>query len=171
LTLDELLAMLPRLDEARRNPLLDESQDFSYWSETLPEFVAPDLAEVLKYEHEDKPQVMVVSAAGAVGKSTVAREISYRCGVPYWDLALAGPVGRDSFGGKLAKAFGLKGAAAVDGQMQTGDLFLVVDALDEARIKVKEAGFAALVADIANSAKKGSYYLAGLRLQVRHGSC
>ena len=120
----------------------------------LAEFVPPHLTGVLDGRAlQGKPQVIVLSASGAVGKSTVAREISHAKQAPLWDLSQYSTVGKGSLVGAIGPAFGFAQLAAVMGDLAAGKLFLVIDALDEARLKVSEPSFYDFLTDIAVTAK------------------
>jgi len=46
-------------------------------------------------------KVIIVSAAGAVGKTTLARQVAHKRNAPYWDLAVDDAVGGHSLTGAL----------------------------------------------------------------------
>lgn len=154
-TLNELLAAVPScpgpgvLASANALPSLP-----GYVPAPLPEFVPPHLTGVLDGAAlQGKPQVIVLSAPGAVGKSTVAREISHAKQAPLWDLSQYSTVGTGSLVGAIGPAFGFAQLAAVMGDLASGKLFFVIDALDEARLKVSEPSFYDFLTDIAVAAK------------------
>ncbi len=122
-------------------------------AQVLPEFVAPKLKERLDVDVPVKPRVLVVSAPGAVGKSTLARQLAHNAKLPYWDLAQYGTVGQGTIGGALAASFGFAAMAQVHSALAGGHLAIVVDALDEARVKVNEAAFDDFVRDVAQTSK------------------
>jgi hypothetical protein len=68
----------------------------------------------------------------------------------------------------LADSFGPTGLGNVYAELQAGRLFLVIDALDEARMKVNEAAFFAFLGDIAHLAKqsKGTSFVLLGRTQI-----
>jgi hypothetical protein len=63
------------------------------------------------------------------------------------------PQGQGTIGGALVSAFGFGAMGQVQGQLAGGHLAFVVDALDEARVKVNEPAFEAFVRDIAQNAQ------------------
>ena len=85
--------------------------------------------------------VILVSAPGAVGKSTLAREIAHKTGAMLLDLAQAEPVGANTVVGGLAIT------GLYEPYLQ-GKASLIVDGLDEARMRVTEESFAAFMGDI-----------------------
>ncbi|MER8622878.1 hypothetical protein [Mesorhizobium sp. M1143] len=90
--------------------------------------------------------VILVSAPGAVGKSTLARQIAFETGAVYVDLAKSEPVGGNSITGGLAKA-------ALFPSWTADSVALLIDGLDEARIRVTQEAFEAFLGDVAELAK------------------
>jgi hypothetical protein len=75
-----------------------------------------------------KSAIVLVSAPGAVGKSTLARQIAFETGAVYVDLAKAEPVGSNTLAGGLVKS------GLYDG-WQAGIVGILIDGLDEARLR------------------------------------
>ena len=87
--------------------------------------------------------ILLVSAAGAVGKSTLAREIAFSTGSVYVDLAKAAPVGDNTLSGGLLKS-------GLHGSWKDQSISLLIDGLDEARLKVTQEAFEAFLQDVAD---------------------
>ncbi len=87
--------------------------------------------------------IILVSAPGAVGKTTLAKEIAYRTGSVYVDLAEAAAVGASTMTGGLAKT-------TLYEHFLAGKASVLVDGLDEARIRVTQAGFSAFLEDLVD---------------------
>ena len=87
--------------------------------------------------------VILVSAPGAVGKSTLAHQISFKTGAMLLDLAKAAPVGANTLVGGLAKT-------RLYQSFQNGSASLIIDGLDEARMRVKHGGYAAFMDDVVS---------------------
>lgn len=94
----------------------------------------------------DEAKVILVSAPGAVGKSTLAAEIACATGSVLVDLAKTDAVGANFLTGGLADGELL-------GDFKSGELAVLVDGLDEARIRVTSDGFAGFIADVAKLAR------------------
>ncbi|MED5608368.1 hypothetical protein VV867_11795 [Pseudomonas sp. JH-2] len=94
--------------------------------------------------------IWLVAAPGAVGKSTLAKEICARTGAIYLDLATAATVGGNCITG------GLVHTGALDA-WRSGKAALVIDALDEARLRVTQPAFEDFLKDIVEVARLGSY--------------
>lgn len=97
-----------------------------------------------EYVDADSSNLILVSAPGAVGKSTLARQIASETGATYIDLAEAEPVGGDTLSGGLAKS-------RMYSDWQTGNAVVLIDGLDEARLKVTQEAFEAFLSDVAEA--------------------
>ena len=93
--------------------------------------------------------VVLVSAPGAVGKSTLAREIAFRTGSVYIDLAVARPVGDNTLSGGLAKS-------KMYSDWENESITALIDGLDEATFKTTKEAFDAFLADIAEMSENRS---------------
>lgn len=92
-------------------------------------------------------KIILISAPGAVGKSTLARQIAFETGAMLLDLAVADPVGANTVVGGLART-------NLYGPFLSGQASLLIDGLDEARMRVTQDGFAAFMRDITELAKE-----------------
>ena len=90
--------------------------------------------------------ILLVSAPGAVGKSTLAREIAAQTGGVLVDLAQAEAVGSSTISGGLAWA-------DLFNRFRRGNVALMIDGLDEARMRVTEDSFTAFLEDICKLAR------------------
>jgi hypothetical protein len=114
-----------------------------------PSFVQANLS--LREGFNDLTQkVWLVGAPGAVGKSTLAREICASTGAVYLDLADSATVAGNYIVGGLVYTNLLDAWKA-------GKVAVIVDALDEARLRVTQSGFEAFLTDIANAASIGKF--------------
>lgn len=95
-------------------------------------------------------KVWLIGAPGAVGKSTLAREICAATGAIYLDLAEAATVAGNYMVGGLVYTNLLN-------TWTSGQGAVLIDALDEARLRVTQSGFEAFLADVAAVAKLGKY--------------
>lgn len=110
-----------------------------------PAFVEAPLSRSDNFGSKDEPdksQVLLISAPGAVGKSTLAGKIASETGAVYLDLAQAEPVGGNTLSGGLVKA-------GIFSNWQADAAGLLIDGLDEARLKVTQEGFEAFLGDVA----------------------
>ena len=112
-------------------------------TEPLPTFVEAPMHTSSGFGNTDPRAsgVILVSAPGAVGKSTLARQIAYQTGAMLLDLAEANPVGANTLVGGLARL-------NLYQHFRQGTASLVIDGLDEARMQVTQDGFAAFLDDV-----------------------
>jgi hypothetical protein len=111
-----------------------------------PSFVEADLELRQGFDDLNAP-VWFIAAPGAVGKSTLAREISARTGAVYLDLAQAETVAGNYLTGGLVKN-GLLDAWRANGTA------VLIDALDEARLRVTLNSFDDFLSDVAELARE-----------------
>lgn len=95
-------------------------------------------------------KVWLVAAPGAVGKSTFAREVCAATGAVYLDLSVASTVAGNYVVGGLVYTNLLSSWTG-------GQAALVIDALDEARLRVTQSGFEAFLKDVASAAERGKF--------------
>ena len=147
-TFDQFIDLLP---ECEMFPTDDELPRGVSHGFMIPEFTPPDV--FLAEGYLDKSQVLIVAAPGAVGKSTLTRALSSQRGALIWDLAEAEEVGFGSLDAMLERAMqpGLKSDFLE--WMSEGIQFIIIDALDEGRIKVNENSFFRLLENISRLAK------------------
>ncbi len=148
---------VPALRQER--PLIPEGAIPLGWvgrSKRLSTFVEAPLNSTDEIEARDPCPIYLVSAPGAVGKSTLAREIAARTSGVLVDLAEADPVGAYTITGGLARS-------GLFDDFQKGKVALLIDGLDEARIRVTQGSFVAFLEDIyrLSGAKQKSITLFG----------
>ena len=112
---------------------------------TNPSFVETDLHLQESFGGLDAP-IWLVAAPGAVGKSTLAKQISAQTGAVYLNLAKAKTVGGDYLTGGLVKN---KLLTSWQDQKTT----ILIDALDEARLRVTQNSFVDFLNDVENLAR------------------
>lgn len=95
---------------------------------------------------EQTSTILLISAPGAVGKSTLARQVAYATGAVYIDLAEADPVGGNTLSGGLVKS-------DLYSAWQAQSTAVLIDGLDEARLRVTQEAFKVFLDDIAQLAK------------------
>ena len=95
-----------------------------------------------------RPTVILISAVGATGKSTLAQVLSHQTGLPLLDLGKHKPVGDNSLTGLLTSAFAAKDLSPIFEGLKAGEFGVVIDGLDEGRAKTTEKAFDAFLDDI-----------------------
>jgi len=142
----DLVAALPRGDEKFKPEKLPAG--LSYVESVNRSFVEPGLNVETPIE-QGRSSVLLLTAPGAVGKSTLAGELARQTGAVLWDLSAIN-VGSGTFSGKILEAYDLK-ATGVLKRLKTGEFLFILDALDEAQVRAGSQNFDAFLADIATA--------------------
>ena len=149
-TFEDILRPLPYCEEFPTGTPLPEGVEFV--TEKNPRFIAPRLSIREAGSSLEQTRVLIISAPGAVGKSTLAREIGFRKRALLWDLSVANEVGASSLEGMLSKTFAAEKGYFAE-YLSEGLQFIVIDALDEGRMKVNENSFRSMLRDVGSIAK------------------
>lgn len=131
-------------------------------------FIPPNLPVVEYGSDLGNSQLLIVSAPGAVGKSTLSKSLASERHAVLYDLAAARPVGGASLSGILLNALGGEPADQFAEYLSEGLQFVIIDALDEGRIKVTEDAFLSFLEDIRSRAEnsKGICFILLGRTQI-----
>ena len=129
LSFAEFMELLP--SEGGAPPLVSSGIGVDYVSDANPCFVEPSLS--AGHPVRADTSVILLSAPGAVGKSTVASELARRTHATLWNLAQF-QVGSNTFTGTLTRAFGAASGAVLTG-LASGKSLVVLDAIDEAAVR------------------------------------
>lgn len=139
---------LPRFVSVLKQTPSTQLAGWSHSVSHVDSFVEASLS--LRSGYDDLSQsVWMIAAPGAVGKSTLAREICAATNAVYLDLATATTVAGNYLVGGLVNA-------GIWGAWHNGATTLLVDALDEARLRVTQSSFEDFLVDVANVAAKRS---------------
>lgn len=90
---------------------------------------------------------IVLSSAGAVGKSAFAAYLAGEKKAVVWDLSRV-KLGTNSFVGTLARTFGYSQLSAVMASIAAGEMLFVFDAIDEAEIHSGREGVEIFVSEV-----------------------
>ena len=104
----------------------------------------------------EKPQIILVSAVGASGKTTTASALSFDTKLPVLDLSKHKPVGDNTLTGILTSAYPIDKVGAVLEGLRDGTHGIIIDGIDEARTKTTERGFEAFLDDLIERSKGAS---------------
>lgn len=135
----------PHLKGVQRQQLTKTRAGWTASCQPLDSYVEAGLALRAGNASLDQP-VWLIAAPGAVGKSTLAKEICSATHAVYVDLAAAATVAGNYLTGGLVNA-GLLSA------WQAETTTLLIDALDEARLRVTQASFEDFLSDVAEIAR------------------
>lgn len=112
------------------------------------DFIPPDFAIECASEISTTPQVILISAPAAVGKSWLARDLSASSGNPLWDLSHFS-VGSGFFAGTVTEVYGADQFAAFVSALRSGDTCLILDAADEALVRAGTGNYEAAIENLA----------------------
>jgi hypothetical protein len=144
-TFADLVASLPTTTRSLGTPL-----DAFRVIDSGGSFVEPMMS---KYEVAGAPQATFISARGATGKSAMAAELSSGLGAPLWSLGEDKAVSGDALTARLSAFMGAVDplAEAAAGRVP----LLIIDALDEARLRVTGVSWDEFMASLAQYARAG----------------
>ena len=129
-------------------------------------YIKPTFSKIL-FETE-KPQVVLISAVGATGKSALAHVLSNSTRLPLLELGKHKPVGDNTLTGLLTSAFHIEDLSKLFQGTRSGNYGVIIDGIDEARSKTTEKAFEAFLDDVArlcSGATTTSFVLLG-RTQI-----
>ncbi|HEX8075114.1 MAG TPA: hypothetical protein VF545_09035 [Thermoleophilaceae bacterium] len=148
LSFDDLIASLPS------GHFVGIGQPAFRIEDAVPTFVPPTLRAV---ERSGDAAATLISARGAVGKSTLARQLSATTQTPLWRLDADVSVSADALETRLGRYIGpqdpVRRFRAEEGA------FVIIDALDEARMRVSGTSWAEYLGSIAAVAASGHHFV------------
>lgn len=118
-----------------RYPISEKVESYIKHIDVEPFYVSPMFTDIKinKSTSTQAPKFILFSAAGAVGKSALAKFISYTYNALYWDLSKM-TLGTASFIGAISKAVGDKNYSTFISDLNQAKTLLVIDAFDEAEM-------------------------------------
>jgi hypothetical protein len=148
LTFEDLVGRLP----AGRLPGTD--QEAFAVAAPVETFVSPTLRVV---DETSEPHVTLISARGATGKSTLARQLSSVTSAPLWRLDADLSVSADALASRLSRYLGPDDPIS---RFRSSDsAFVIIDSLDEARMRVSGASWAEYMRSLADVAADGHRFV------------
>ncbi|TXJ28273.1 MAG: hypothetical protein E6Q24_05695 [Chitinophagaceae bacterium] len=160
--------------QALKKPQIERpTPSFFLLEEPNPKYIKPNFSSEIGTGIKDGklPQIILISAAGATGKSELTKCLSASFGMPVLDLALHAPVASNSLTGLFFDTLGAKGLAQYVEELERGEAAMIIDALDEGHLKTTVAAFDAFldgIIGIAKSTSRTSFILLGRSNVVDH---
>jgi hypothetical protein len=141
---------------ANKSPmsLQESTNSFGVAPERREPYIEPTLDKT-EFERA-QPAVILVSAVGATGKTTLAQVLSHRTKLPLLDLAKHKPVGDNTLTGLLTSAFRVEDLSTVFDGIRHGKFGVIIDGIDEGRSKTSEKAFEAFLDDVSRLCKDAS---------------
>ena len=135
----------------REIPMQNSSESFFVPSKPPDPFIAPRFK---KQEYPtEKPSIVLVQAIAASGKTTTAHALSFDSKMPILDLAKHEAVGSKTLNGILPDAYPHDKISEILLGFKSGTFGVIIDGIDEARFRVKEAGFEAFLNNLLSLSK------------------
>lgn len=119
-----------------------------------PKYVEPGI-KVIKPNRNKQP-IIIFSAPGAVGKTTLAKYFSHSRGSYYWDLSKM-KLGDNTFIGTIAKHFGTQNLGNILAKLNLGQLNFFFDGFDEAEMVSGLDGIYSFVKEVYESTKNSPF--------------
>ncbi len=154
------------LGSSKRPFQLQFPSDSFYVNELLDNFIEPTFDKVI-FEGKH-PSIILISAIGATGKTTLAKKLSMDLNLPLLDLGKHKPVGDHSLSGLITNHFDIKDVSGIFESIGEGSYGFIIDGVDEGRSKTTELAFNAFLDDVArrcSNSKKTTFLLLG-RTQI-----
>lgn len=129
-------------------PLQVATDSFRNHHEDHSIFIEPTIEKII-FENE-KPSIILVSAVGATGKTTLARKLSSETNLPVLDLGNHKPVGDNSLTGLITESFPIADVSSVLQGLNDGTFGIIIDGIDEGRTKTTEEAFEAFLDNLVN---------------------
>ena len=105
-------------------------------------------------------RVILISAIGATGKTTLAKELSYTLRCPIVDLGVAEVMGGNSLTGIIYKKLSPTDGAKYVDELKSGKATMIIDGLDEGFQRTKTQGFYDFLDDVIGmTSEKGKSFI------------
>lgn len=125
-----------------------QSESFAVEKEGNKYFIEPTFT--IEEGKSESPRIILISAVGASGKSTLAKQLSYKSNSMILDLAKLNAVGSNSLTGVLTHdAYEPKNISTVFEGLEKGTMGVIIDSIDEGKAKTAPQAFLAFLDDIA----------------------
>ena len=144
-------------------PINDDSGSLRIECSTFKNYVQPVFSIVSHYGEEhsfDEARIILVSAVGATGKSTLAKELSFQLKCPIVDLGCSEVMAGNSLTGILFKKLAFNDSYAFVNDLRTGKATIIIDGLDEGFQRTKTQGYYDFLDDVITlSAEHGKSFI------------
>ncbi len=128
------------------------SASFGVVASRYPGFIEPSFDMILACD--ERPQVILISAVGATGKTTLASQLSFETKLPLLDLSQHKPVADNTLTGLITNSFAVETISEILGSIGEGKYGIIIDGLDEGRSKTTEKAFEAFLDDLIKMSRK-----------------
>lgn len=142
----------------------DDTGSLSVVSQHNSKYVQPLFSTIEQFGDNDSSfedaRVILISAVGATGKTTLAKELSYCLQCPIVDLGESEVMGGNSLTGIIFKKMSPSDGASFVGELQAGNATMILDGLDEGFQRTKTQGYFDFLDDVIGmTAEKGKSFI------------
>lgn len=154
------------------NLLKKNIDSFTIENSENEKYVKPNFTELEgNIRNGETPRVILISAAGATGKSELTKQLSAQFGAPIFDLSKHQPVGSNSLTGLFFEVLSHTGLGEFVQCLKNGENIIIIDALDEGYVKTTLSAFNSFldgIIDIAHDAYDTPFILLGRTQVIEH---
>lgn len=147
-------------------------QSFYINENTNSKYVQPLFSELYSNISKKKqPKILLISAAGATGKSELTNYLSVSLKMPIFNLSKHSPVASNSLTGLFFDSLGHVELGNFVEKLKNGQSTLIIDALDEGYLKTTAQGFNSFldeIAEISFDAQSTAFILLGRTQIMEH---
>lgn len=97
----------------------------------------------------EEARIVLISAVGATGKTTFAKELSFQLKCPIVDLGCSEVMGGNSLTGIIFKKLSIQEASSFASSLKEGKASMIIDGLDEGFQRTKTQGYYDFLDDVA----------------------
>lgn len=124
--------------------LINQTKSFKLVNSSNPQYVEPIFSlqqSSINQVSFDDATIILISAAGATGKTSLTEHLSSELSIPIFDLSKHDPVASNSLTGLLYNNMELQDFTDYSTKLKNGKSSMIIDALDEGFIKTTIEGF------------------------------
>lgn len=129
---------------------------FKRCEERNPKYVTPIFSIINGADNLGKRGVLLISAAGATGKSELMKRLSYDLKSPFIDLGKSEVIGGNSLTGIIFNTLSPDNGAQLLKDLENGNGLIIIDALDEGYQKSNIQGFSDFLDDVIKKTSKNA---------------
>lgn len=141
----------------------DDSGSLRIEANSFKNYVQPVFSIVSHFGEEhsfDEARIILVSAVGATGKTTLAKELSYQLKCPIVDLGCSEVMAGNSLTGILFKKLDFNDSYAFVNDLRSGNATMIIDGLDEGFQRTKTQGYYDFLDDVITlSSQQGKSFI------------
>lgn len=144
-------------------PINDDTGSLRIETNSFKNYVQPVFSIVSHFGEDhpfDQARIILVSAVGATGKTTLAKELSFQLKCPIVDLGCSEVMGGNSLTGILFKKLDFNDGFAFVNDLRSGFATMIIDGLDEGFQRTKTQGYYDFLDDVITlSSQQGKSFI------------